>query len=226
MKTTLHPRVLWLDNFRSLSVYMMILFHFTYDLTIFHLIELDMNQGFWFYFPRFIAGSFLFCVGASLEQSSLNDLNFKKMLPRLFKIGIGATLVSLLTWIFYKNYWIYFGTLHCIFFASLFGYFLIRKPLLQLILFLVITVLQWVFHYDVKWVSSLINRPSMDFIPIYPWMNWVLLGMLAGPLINKYYPTIGTMSRWWILPGQYSFSIYLIHQPLIIGILSLVKMLG
>jgi uncharacterized membrane protein len=69
---------------------------------------------------------------------------------------------------------------------------------------------------------------SVDYIPIFPWMGLVLIGMAAGEFA---YPT---GKRRWPLPavpalalspltflGRHSLVIYLMHQPLILLVLYL-----
>jgi uncharacterized membrane protein len=60
-------RAAYLDALRGLAVVWMIIFHTAYDLTLFRYLNLDFSDGFWFAFPRIIAGTFLFCVGISLN---------------------------------------------------------------------------------------------------------------------------------------------------------------
>jgi uncharacterized membrane protein len=217
-------RQLWLDYLRGMAVIWMIIFHFTYDLTLFRLISVDMDHGFWFFFPRLIAGTFLFCVGAALEYAHSSREPFSALYPRLKKLGICALLVSLSTFLIFRSQWIYFGTLHCIWFSTVVGFFFIGKRNLQFLVMSLILFFQWGLNFDIKWLSKLINRPSLDFIPVYPWFSLVLLGMLIAPKIKWKEFDFGMPSRILRWLSQHSLEIYLIHQPLLYGILFLVSL--
>ena len=60
-------RLYGLDQIRGLAVLFMLIFHFTYDLKLFGHVDVNFQEGFWFFFPRLIVFMFLWSVGASLE---------------------------------------------------------------------------------------------------------------------------------------------------------------
>lgn len=198
----------------------MVIFHTTYDMRMFNLNTIDMNHGFWYAFPRLIAGTFLFCVGVSLNYSHRPEIRWRALMKRCLTLGVCALIISVSTYFMFPTQWIYFGTLHCILFASLFGALMVNHRLLALILMIALLVSQYGLGYDIRWVSTITNRRSMDFIPIYPWFWVVLMGILAGPflenwaLIQKIPP-----SKFLRFLGQHSLKIYLLHQPLIFGAL-------
>lgn len=216
-------RFLFLDQLRGLAVIWMIIFHFTYDLKTLGFIQLNMSDGFWYAFPRVIAFTFLFCVGFSSYFVHKKSVNWKFLKKRSLILGGSAAIISLSTFIMFPDQWIFLGTLHCIFLGSLLiaplaGRFYLSWPLMFLIMFL-----QYYLDYDIKWVSSFFNRPSMDFIPIYPWFWTILLGLNLAPHMSKW--TVLNKLR---LPGlaflgKHSLKIYLVHQPLFFGVLALIK---
>ena len=69
--------------------------------------------------------------------------------------------------------------------------------------------------------------PTEDYVPLLPWIGVVLLGIFAAPHIMKWSQThmqsvTDTAAiRWLALAGRHSLAIYLLHQPLLIGVLSL-----
>lgn len=216
----------FLDALRGIAVLWMIIFHFSYDMTILGFVEWDFSQGFWWMFPRVIAFTFLFCVGASLNYVHRPDIRWGDLKSRTIKLGIGAILVSVGTYFFFPTHWVFFGTLHCILVGSILGAMLVNHRRLALGLMLVIMFSQYVLGFDIKWVSSVIQKPSMDFIPIYPWFWAILLGMTLNPILAK----IGPLQRQkyprilnWM--GRHSLKIYLIHQPLIYGLLLALRMI-
>ena len=213
-------RAHYLDALRGMAVVWMIIFHAAYDLRLFNFIKWDFGSGFWYGFPRVIAFTFLFCVGLSLNYGHVPKPNWKSIRKRSFKLGISAFLVSLGTYILFPSQWIFFGTLHCILLGSLAGVLLVNQRKLAGLLLVLILTGQYVLGYDIKWVSSIVQRPSMDFIPLYPWFWAILLGIMTGPYLSRI-PLLQNMkpSPFLNYLGQHSLKIYLIHQPLIFGLI-------
>ena len=211
-------RAHYLDALRGMAVIWMIIFHTTYDLRMFGYVNLNFSEGFWFAFPRIIAFTFLFCVGVSLHLAHQTKTNWTNLRKRSLKLGGASLLVSLSTYIMFPKQWIFFGTLHCILVGSLLGGMLINRRRLAGIILTFILVAQYVFDFDIKWVSSLYPNKSLDFIPIFPWFWVILLGILSAPYlsrirwINKIKP-----SPFLNFLGQHSLTIYLLHQPVIYG---------
>ncbi|MES2525729.1 MAG: heparan-alpha-glucosaminide N-acetyltransferase [Bdellovibrionota bacterium] len=219
-------RVPYLDILRAVAVIWMIIFHVTYDMRMFGFNEINFAEGFWFAFPRVIAGTFLFCVGIALNYTHAEKVKTSALFKRLKKLGIAALLVSVGTFIAFPNQWIYFGTLHCILAGSLLGAFFVHRRKAAFGLMLFILFLQYVAGFDIKWVSNVLQRPSMDFIPIYPWFWVILAGILLGPYLSRirFLMSLKTPKIFDFL-GRHSLAIYLLHQPLIFGALSLYQYL-
>lgn len=217
-------RANYLDALRGLAVLWMIIFHASYDLRMFHFVNWDFSTGFWYAFPRVIAFTFLFCVGISLNFTHSPAINWIALKKRSQKLGLAALIISVVTYFLFPTQWIYFGTLHCIFMGSILGALMVNQRRLALILLVIILVLQYGFNYGISWLSSIIQRPSMDFIPIYPWFWAILLGILLGPYLGRW-PLLNRLPplKFLNLLGQHSLKIYLIHQPLLFGIIWLLR---
>lgn len=219
-------RAFWLDSLRGLAVVWMIIFHAAYDMRMFSYVTWDFSTGFWYAFPRVIAFTFLFCVGASMNYGHTPKPNWKALGQRSLKLGIAAACVSLGTYIMFPAQWIFFGTLHCIFAGSILGVLVVNHRKLAAILLGLIVVAQYGLGFDIKWVSSVVQKPSLDFIPIYPWFWAILLGILSGPHLSRIrHLQEMKPNRFLSFLGRHSLKIYLIHQPLIFGTLWLVSQL-
>jgi uncharacterized membrane protein len=204
----------------------MIIFHTAYDLQMFQFVNWDFSAGFWFAFPRVIAFTFLFCVGISLNYTHHSRINWSSLIKRTQKLGLAAITISLGTYFIFPSNWIYFGTLHCIFAGSILGALLVNNRRLALVIMVMILIGQYFLNLDIKWVSSLTKRQSMDFIPIYPWFWSILLGILTQPFLSKLSILQGVKAnRYLNFLGQNSLKIYLIHQPVIFGLIWLVRQL-
>lgn len=204
----------------------MIIFHTSYDMRMLNFVDWNFSEGFWYAFPRVIAFTFLFCVGLSLNYSHRPHIRWRSLGKRSLKIGGAALMISVGTYIMFPTQWIYFGTLHCIFVGSILGALVVNHRPLAWALLALILISQYVLHFDIRWLSGLLQRPSMDFIPIYPWFWAVLSGMLIGPHMSKI-RAVREMPemKWPSLLGRHSLKIYLLHQPLIFGVLWAVKSL-
>lgn len=198
----------------------MIIFHASYDLRMFNLVPWDFSTGFWYAFPRVIAFTFLFCVGASLNYGHTPTIHWKSIKKRTIKLGLAAAAVSLGTYIVFPAQWIFFGTLHCILTGSLLGVLLVNRRKLAGVILALILILQYGLGFGVKWVSAVIQKPSMDFIPIYPWFWAILLGILSGPYLSRIRHFQNMRPRPFLnFLGQHSLKIYLLHQPIIFGMI-------
>ena len=210
----------YLDALRGMAVIWMVIFHTCYDLNMFHLISWNFQSGFWYAFPRVIAFTFLFCVGLSLNYTHRPKINVQELQKRTLKLGLAALVISVGTYLMFPKAWIYFGTLHCILAGSLLGALVVNHRKLALALMISILVLQYGLDYDIKWVSSIIQRNSLDFIPIYPWFWAILLGILSGPYLSKIKVLSNFRSPAFLtLLGKHSLKIYLIHQPMLYGVI-------
>lgn len=213
-----------LDFLRAVAIIAMIFFHIAYDMKMFRMNDLDFHQGFWFALPRTIAFTFLFCVGMSLHFSHAEHFRRKEFFIRSLKLLGSAIVISLVTYVIYPSNWVYFGTLHCIFLGSVLGVWFVWHRKAAIVLMLVIVFLQYIAGYDIKWMSSVFNKPAMDFIPIYPWFWAVLLGIIVAPWSLKVSPFASARCpAFFRLLSRHSLKIYLIHQPVIIGVLYLLS---
>lgn len=210
----------FLDALRGIAVVWMIIFHTAYDMRMFGFVDWNFAEGFWWGFPRVIAFTFLFCVGISLNYVHVPKINTRSLKNRTLKLAGCAIIISLSTYFMFPQQWIFFGTLHCILVGSLIGVLLVNSRKLAAVLCLSILVAQYGLGYDIKWVSSIVQKPSMDFIPIYPWVWAILAGILIGPYLSKIRQlTELPVPSWLRFLGTHSLKIYLIHQPVIFGTL-------
>lgn len=216
----------YLDCLRGIAVIWMIIFHSCYDMKMLGMINWNFSQGFWYAFPRVIAFTFLFCVGAALNYIHRPKINWKNLSKRSLKLSLSAAVVSLGTYFIFPQLWIFFGTLHCILIGSILGALVVNYRNFAFILLIVILILQYAVGWDIKWVSSIVQRPSMDFIPIYPWFWTVLLGILLGPYLSKIRQLEELKAPPFLkLLGTHSLKIYLAHQPIIYGTLWVISSL-
>lgn len=218
MQTTNAKRYEFIDLTRGIAVLLMIFFHFFYDLSVFHYVDINFQKDtFWYLLPRLIVTLFLFSMGPSLIAQRVNYVNFKKSyLKRLLKIGVGAILISLFTYFAFRPNWIYFGTLHCIFFITILVTPLLNRPKLSLLIAAIIYSLYFT-PYAIPFFEM--KHASMDYIPVFPWIGVTLISIFLA----KYNIGQIPIPKWKILKpvllmGRNSFNIYIIHQPILYGL--------
>lgn len=209
-----------IDLLRGIAVILMIIFHFTYDLDTFGFVDVEFfRPGFWFYLPRVIVTLFMFSVGVSICMAHPSKINFKAYNFRLLKIGIAAIIISVSTYFMFPKNWIYFGTLHCIFFSTILITPLRNRPWTCLILAIIILGLE-LSPYAIPFPQM--EHASMDYIAIFPWVSLSLLGItffhLKWHQID--YPQWPIL-RWIQFLGKHSFIIYVTHQLILYSIVYL-----
>lgn len=221
-----------LDTFRGLAIFLMIVYHFIYDLTDFGLIDLQMNHNLPILIFRYtIISMFLLAVGVSLALVHRHGINYPSLKKRTLLLGLSALLVSVTTFILFPKYWIYFGILHFIFVASLLTVPLLKYPTLRLILVPIIFFGWFTNTLTLDFIYDLLKEPlslpltfSLDRIPLFPWWAMVLLGTLlvTHNLHTKFfnlkllnYSTL--VHRLLKKMGRHALLIYLIHQPIILS---------
>ncbi|MEK6624407.1 MAG: heparan-alpha-glucosaminide N-acetyltransferase [Bdellovibrionota bacterium] len=224
--TTPYTRFVFVDELRGVAVGLMIFFHFSYDLKMFGFATMNFQKDFfWWFLPRLIVFLFLFSMGMSTCLGHWPHLKKRPFFIRLAKVGGGAILVSLVTYVLFPDRWIYFGTLHCITLSSLAILPFMGRPYTSLIIGLALPISKWFFGIGPSWFS--LNHQSMDYIPFTPWFGICLLGVFAfhQGLQKLVLPLPKKMKHALLFLGRHSFLIYLVHQPLLYGTVYLVWMI-
>lgn len=231
-----------LDVWRGIAVVCMVIYHFFFDLNFLGIAPREMTTGGWFVFQRMIASSFLLLVGISLaiSFSHARDKPFvailKKFLKRAAFIMAAALLVTFGTWLFVPEAYVRFGILHLISVSTLLALpFLFIRPIwINAILGAVIIYFSAfiktlsVSHPFFLWLG--ITYPdfaAIDYFPMMPWFGMVLVGIFLGNwlysdgkqrfhcfALKKPVPLLN-----WV--GRKALWIYLVHQPVLIGVLML-----
>jgi len=222
-----------IDIARFIAILMMITFHILFDLNSFEIYDINVETGFLWWFARVIAGSFIFIAGISLTISYSRSRVFRRFLLRGIKIFCWGLAITLVTWLVMRESYIIFGILHFIGIAIILGFFFVRFRLINLGLgaaLIVAGVFLMRTSFGFPWLLPLGLMPhdfkTADYIPLLPWFGIFLIGICAG---NTFYPggernfnpwpSAVQVTRPLAFLGRNSLLIYLVHQPLIIGIL-------
>jgi uncharacterized membrane protein len=222
-----------LDALRGLAIVWMAVFHFSYDLNYFLFIHQDFHHSpMWTWQRTCIVTLFLLCAGAGQAVATDRQQRLARFWTRWAQVAGCAVLVSIGSWFMFPQSFISFGVLHGIAamlvvvrFTSGWGAW--RWPL-GLVAIALPYLVQDVFFDSrwTNWVGLVTHKPfTEDYVPLLPWLGimwWgaaatdLLLrhrrGWLADPLARGFAPLA------WL--GRWSLSFYMVHQPVLIGILA------
>jgi len=229
-------RLHYIDVTRGFSVALMIAYHFSFNLDHFNYIQIDMDSSlFWQGFRAIIVTLFLTTMGMSLALTHTKRICWSCMKKRTLFLGGASILVSAGSYLQFPDSWIYFGILHFILFASWLGLFFVGKPWLSLITALIILVGYWTGWLHTRALFELVSQPlhlpvsyTEDMVNVFPWFASVLIGIFIVakgwhllPHLNPSY-----ISTKLSFMGRHSLIIYLIHQPILFGMILLAFKLG
>jgi len=234
---TTPPRYAAIDALRGFAIVMMIAYHFSFDLNYHGWIHQDFNNSpFWLIARACIVSLFLLLVGISLALNA-QRADSRSFWRRQARLLAACVAVSLGSYLMFPESFIFFGILHFILLASLVGRLLVRFHYANLAASLPV-LLAGVFYSNplfdaplLQWLGFMTYKPlTEDYVPFFPWFGVVLAGIfLGGQIIRKpawligYQP--GPQIRLSALAGRHSLAIYLLHQPVLLGILFLVALI-
>lgn len=228
-------RIEWIDLARGIALVAMATYHFSWDLEFFgYLAPGTAGAGPLKWYARSIASSFLILVGISLVLAHWRGVRWSGYFRRLGLIVASAVAISAATIWFSPDAWVFFGILHQIAFATVFGLLFVRLPWPALAAIAVVwfSVPLWgkadLFSAPyLTWIGLSPFPPrSNDFVPVFPWFAAVLAGMALGRLLvgtsaadrlRSHPPARNATTRVLQFLGRHSLATYLIHQPVLIA---------
>lgn len=229
-----------LDTLRGIALIAMASYHFTWDLELFGYLEPGTaTQGLWKIYARGIASSFLFLAGFSLYLAHSKGINWPSFRKRFAMIAAAAVVITVATAIATPDGMIFFGILHNIAAASLVGLLFLRLPVV-VTLVVAAAALAAPFYltadiFSTPWLLWIGLSPVMprsnDYVPLLPWLAPFLLGLSAAKIALP----AGWLDRFrtpshprnpLALAGKHSLAFYLIHQPILVGIVYLASLVA
>ncbi|MGE0501902.1 MAG: heparan-alpha-glucosaminide N-acetyltransferase [Rhizobiaceae bacterium] len=235
MQTAQPRRIETIDLVRGAALVAMAIYHFTWDLEFFGYVEPGLTAvGGWKLFARCIASSFLFLVGVSLVLAHGDGVRWTGFWKRFAMVAGAALAISAVTFAALPAGGIFFGILHQIAFASVAGLAFLRLPPVVTLVAAAMVVAaphflrSEAFDHPLLWWTGLstVNPRSNDFVPVFPWFGAVLAGMGAAGLGRRFdvftemaKRTHANWSRPLRLAGRHSLGVYLVHQPVLIGLI-------
>ena len=244
-------RFIEIDMLRGLALILMIFGHVLWDLDYFGIAPI--NNGLYSMLQRIVPPLFFLLVGLSLivtrkkiEDKSLEVQNnyYLHLVLRGLKIFSFGMIITIGTLIFIPEKVVLFGVLHCIGLSIVISAPFLKYRNYNLLFATIILFLGTIFaHYHISaptYAHLLVGlhqvdlwRYTLDYFPMIPWFGFILLGIVVGdwlysgderrfkmPDLSRYRPV--KIFQWF---GRHSLVIYLLHQPIIAGALTLFNFL-
>lgn len=222
-------RIWELDALRGVCILGMLVFHLLYDITQLYGLTAWRLPGWLTAVADMGGGVFILLSGLCV---TLGSHPVKRGLT-VFACGMVCTLV---TWAFDSGLTIRFGILHCL------GLCMLLWPLFQKFPTWVLTLsgvavlaLGWYIHtFEISTELTFLypfglvypGFSSGDYYPLIPCLGWFLLGTVLGrTLYREKKSLIPGRAPFLELCGRHSLIIYLVHQPLFMGLLTGLELL-
>ena len=225
-------RVEMIDVLRGLSICVMLIWHFVYDLASEGMVSFRVLDNPAADVVHFVFSFLFICISG--VSCAFSRSNFRRAIP----VCVGAALVTLCTWLYDPTYFVKFGILHFLG-ASILLYAALRPLLLriptkvQLVLWPLLglaasPLLTLRFHVGFLWPLGVTpyGFASSDYYPLLPYFFEFLFGTALGPLIrDRRFPAwfYSFRCRPLAFIGRNTLWVYLIHQPVSVALVWLVK---
>jgi len=234
-----------LDALRALALLWMTGYHFAFDLNHFgHIRQNFYDDPVWTWQRTAIVSLFLLCAGAGQALAVQAGQRWPRFARRWAQVAGCALLVSLGSWWMFPKSWISFGVLHGMALMLLLTRVLLVRgtlrgvwPWLGGALLIAAAPLAGAWLREaappalaqaldgrwLNWLGIVTRKPvTEDYVPLLPWLGVLWLGVGAAqwaPLRAWLAGPAGAAARRLAPLGRWSLSYYMLHQPLLIGLL-------
>ncbi len=233
-----------IDALRGAAIVWMTVFHFCFNLNHFGWLQENfLYDPFWTWQRASIVSLFLFCAGLGQSVAHAQGQGWPRFWRRWAQVAACALLVSVGSWFMFRDSFIYFGVLHAITLMLivvrltarwgqwlwLAGAVVIALPLAAMPVHIAMGNLYLLNERWLNWIGFISMKPvTQDYVPLLPWLGVMWWGMAAGQWMLRNRPTFMAGGLWraagplaWL--GRWSLSWYMLHQPVLIGLLMLAR---
>jgi uncharacterized membrane protein len=221
------------DVYRGLALIAMAAYHTCWDLNYYGLISVGIGvDPVWITLQRTILTAFLLLTGAGLTLAHGDAIRWRPFWRREAILVAAALAVSVATWFLFQDALAWFGVLHLIAVSALLALPLVTAPLwIGILVAVVVLFLPAVYSsdlFDPRWLDWLgffpVTPETADLVPLFPWYGVVLVGMLGMRLLRATpaftWSNASRPVRALAFLGRWSLLFYLLHQPILFGIIT------
>ena len=232
------------DALRGLAMVWMAAFHFCFDLSHFGYWPQDfLGDPFWTTQRTLIVSLFLLCAGMGQAVAWQRAIAWSRFWRRWAQVAACALLVTAGSYLMFPRSFIYFGVLHgmalMLLIARLtagWGAWLWPAGALALLSpWLAAWLLQGPFadlaplfnSRALNWLGWVTRKPfTEDYVPILPWLGVMWWGVAGGQRLMARHAQwlarpLADVAAPLVVLGRYSLSFYMLHQPVMLGMLML-----
>ncbi|MBU2701049.1 putative membrane protein [Sporomusaceae bacterium BoRhaA] len=216
-------RIWEIDFLRGVAILLMIALHIIVDLSDFYNYQVKYLSGFWYVEGKVSAILFMCVAGISSTLSQNSDRHG-------CKVFLWGMILMIITFKYDTQTYIRFGILHFLGISLLSVRWIKRLPYSWLaVIALVSIILGQIFASRYTSLPYLLpiglvtqDFSSMDYYPLFPWYGVFIVGVMLGKRLyqkekRSYFSF--TFAHPFVVFGQHSFIIYLIHQPILLALL-------
>ena len=229
-----------LDSLRGIAIIWMTAYHFCFDLNHFGYLRQDFHDDpFWTWQRTAIVSLFLFTAGLGQVIAVSQGQSWQRFWRRWGQVVGCALLVSAGSYAMFPQSFIYFGVLHgmavmllIVRLTAAWGAWLwILGSLAFAMKFIAIYVhtywtgVEFLNQNYFNWLGLISRKPiTEDYVPIIPWLGVMWWGVAAGSWALRQRPhwfgvETGVAGRPLAWLGRWSLTYYLLHQPVLMGLL-------
>lgn len=233
-----------LDALRGLAIVWMTAYHLCFDLNHFGYLRQDFYANpLWTWQRTAIVSLFLFTAGLGQSVAVHRRQAWDRFWKRWMQVAGAALLVSAGSYAMYPKSFIYFGVLHAMavmlilmrLTASwgrwlwLLGGAAVAMKFMADGAHAVWPALDFLNHPALNWLGLVSRKPvTEDYVPLIPWLGVMWWGLAAGhwmrlrrpqwlnPQPAAAFPAVRALAGL----GRWSLSYYLLHQPVLLGLLT------
>ena len=212
-----------LDSLRATALVMMLVLNFVTDLNHFGIMNTETGDQ-WWWMARIAASLFVGISGVSYFLAHRLEYDFTKTSGRTQRLIFWAFVITIITYIFEPSAYVRFGVLHLLALASIVAFPVARKPEFALGIGLILLIIPLSSNSNLVWLGLReTGFLAVDYFPLNPWLGIFFIGLA---LASRIYPEGKPLTeiQWpekWLWFGRNTLTIYVIHQPILIGLLIL-----
>ena len=212
-----------LDSLRATALVMMLVSNFVTNLNHFGIMNTETSDQ-WWWLARIAASLFVGISGVSYFLAHRLEYDFIKTSGRTQRLIFWAFVITIITYIFEPSAYVRFGVLHLLALASIVAFPVARKPEFALGIGLILLIIPLSSNSNLVWLGLReTGFIAVDYFPLNPWLGIFFIGLA---LASRIYPEGKPLTeiQWpekWLWFGRNTLTIYVIHQPILIGLLIL-----